>query len=602
MDSTKFSSLLKRVICTWKPKNQLKFLKIYPAFGNATRLITTWITIYQDYIDYTNAKTNEKLTTDVVYKKDNILSFLLTGLANDLIENDMGEIVNILEMVINEEPEFINSIKLYHTKLFVKPIGRSKSSCLSEDISYKPKRVTNSIRKELALDNLSNFTAMEIAYELTRMQSELLQKVTVKELINFSKDNYNPQLCANLKEISNNFQKLTQYVKTEILSDKYTNKERSQFIKKMVAVAVQCKDMNNFDGLFAIVSALNCSYIRKLSDLWDPKKKYMKTLGELENLVYPLRNFANYREFVSTIKNKSCIPYVAVFVTDIKHIMDNGLYNKKTGKLNDKIFDALAKTIESFEAFNKRYDIPMNKQICDFIGKIEYREDERSLDDSLKRVLEKQSQKKGLFSPKRESSDSNKLKKMNLGTLQIPSSPPLARMKSEQSIFTDSNEKMKFRKSVNEKIPDRRSTLTQVEKPPMFIRERSSSVIGMTNETHNNSRSKMALDLRIIEDNKIITAESPRKIQKSTKSPRKAKSLDSQRLDPRNVEKWSNNDVSLWLTQIGMQEYKTIFHNNRIDGFSLVELTEDHLKEMNVTKLGHRITIIKRIQILKSQK
>jgi SAM domain (Sterile alpha motif) len=55
------------------------------------------------------------------------------------------------------------------------------------------------------------------------------------------------------------------------------------------------------------------------------------------------------------------------------------------------------------------------------------------------------------------------------------------------------------------------------------------------------------------------------------------------------------SDLAEWLQARGFGRYAELFASNAIDSEALVELTDDHLKELGVP-LGHRIKLLKAIQ------
>ncbi|EAY15548.1 hypothetical protein TVAG_495640 [Trichomonas vaginalis G3] len=60
--------------------------------------------------------------------------------------------------------------------------------------------------------------------------------------------------------------------------------------------------------------------------------------------------------------------------------------------------------------------------------------------------------------------------------------------------------------------------------------------------------------------------------------------------------KWSSKDLAQQLTNLGFSAYARNFRVNEIKGCHLPNVTEDHLKEMGITKIGHRILLLKRIR------
>jgi class 3 adenylate cyclase len=54
-------------------------------------------------------------------------------------------------------------------------------------------------------------------------------------------------------------------------------------------------------------------------------------------------------------------------------------------------------------------------------------------------------------------------------------------------------------------------------------------------------------------------------------------------------------DVVVWLRSLGLGKYEAAFRENEIDETVLPSLTEDHLKELGVTALGHRLKLLEAI-------
>jgi SAM domain (Sterile alpha motif) len=49
-------------------------------------------------------------------------------------------------------------------------------------------------------------------------------------------------------------------------------------------------------------------------------------------------------------------------------------------------------------------------------------------------------------------------------------------------------------------------------------------------------------------------------------------------------------DVVVWLRSLGLGKYEAAFRENEIDETVLPSLTEEHLKQLGVTALGHRVS------------
>ena len=59
--------------------------------------------------------------------------------------------------------------------------------------------------------------------------------------------------------------------------------------------------------------------------------------------------------------------------------------------------------------------------------------------------------------------------------------------------------------------------------------------------------------------------------------------------------------VTQWLEQLGLGEYVSSFAENHIEDQTLLDLTSDDLKEIGISSLGHRKTILRAIEELGSE-
>jgi hypothetical protein len=51
----------------------------------------------------------------------------------------------------------------------------------------------------------------------------------------------------------------------------------------------------------------------------------------------------------------------------------------------------------------------------------------------------------------------------------------------------------------------------------------------------------------------------------------------------------------VWLRSLGLGKYEAVFRENEIDETVLPSLTHEHLKELGVTALGHRLKLLEAI-------
>jgi len=57
----------------------------------------------------------------------------------------------------------------------------------------------------------------------------------------------------------------------------------------------------------------------------------------------------------------------------------------------------------------------------------------------------------------------------------------------------------------------------------------------------------------------------------------------------------------VWLRSLGLGKYEAIFRENEIDDTVLPSLTEEHLKQLGVTALGHRVKLLDAIIALRGE-
>ena len=61
-------------------------------------------------------------------------------------------------------------------------------------------------------------------------------------------------------------------------------------------------------------------------------------------------------------------------------------------------------------------------------------------------------------------------------------------------------------------------------------------------------------------------------------------------------------DIVVWLRSLGLGKYEAVFRENEIDETVLPSLTEEHLKELGVTSLGHRVKLLDAIAALRERR
>ncbi|CAF1113865.1 unnamed protein product [Rotaria sordida] len=121
---------------------------------------------------------------------------------------------------------------------------------------------------------------------------------------------------------------------TEILRENNVI-QRSKVIKHFIKIAKSCKDMKNFNSMFAIISGLDHKSVQRLQSTWERvSDKYKKIFEELKSLLDLSRNMSVYRNL---LKNEFVVPPIIpmfpVCMKDLTFIhlgnptQDDGLIN-----------------------------------------------------------------------------------------------------------------------------------------------------------------------------------------------------------------------------------------------------------------------------------
>lgn len=495
--------LIKQIITEKNPETQFNFLKLYPAFKFSQNIIKIWISVYKKNClektksldKYEFIKMKGKLVENIVSseaipkgelmlstEKNNIIEFLIIGLKNRFIKYSFKDISTIVKLMKDnrENPKYINLIQVY----FMNPkkkYGHRKTMSSGESNNFVDFIDLDS--QSTSIKNIFNITNDDFVSELNMRYYDIIKNIHVHELLSYCIDE--SQKGDLIGKLSKEFEKLSFYVPTEILLKCKNDKTRIKFIIKIIKIAEKCVEYNNFHALFSIIGGLTHQSIQRIPNLWKLKKKYSKKLEKLRHFIDEKDNFAYYRGFIQD--NREAIPYMGIIFSDIKHLLENPIYDKNNGKINYNIFNKLLELVDMIESIS--------------IGNLERKNDIANYIDTLYYV------------------------------------------KNEDQLYDIS---YKIVKPVNK----------QLQKKEIDIKYKTLNTI---------KRDKLINNLDLIP-----------------------------------VEKWKVDHVVEWLVKIDMAKYENIFREHEITGDSLLELTDEYLKnELNIRILGNRITILKRIRNLK---
>ncbi|CAF3430089.1 unnamed protein product [Rotaria sp. Silwood1] len=196
-----------------------------------------------------------------------------------------------------------------------------------------PDHLSNDLLREARI-NFLQLDALEICAQLTLRDFSIFKSIQTTEYIDHIfklKSLYGiPQLEKFLKLPNQEMY----WTITEILRESHLI-QRSKVIKHFIKIAKCCKDMKNFNSMFAIVSGLDHKSVQRLQSTWERvQDKHKKIFEELKSLLDLSRNMSVYRNL---LKNEFVVPPIIpmfpVCMKDLTFIhlgnptQDDGLIN-----------------------------------------------------------------------------------------------------------------------------------------------------------------------------------------------------------------------------------------------------------------------------------
>ncbi|RUP44401.1 ras guanine nucleotide exchange factor domain-containing protein, partial [Jimgerdemannia flammicorona] len=173
-----------------------------------------------------------------------------------------------------------------------------------------------------------------IAYQLTLVESAIFLEIKARALLEHTPRHPNSQIVAS----TDFFNYLTRLIEHSILLPQEAT-TRAQHIHHWVKVAAKCHELQNYQTLKAIVSALGTPPVQRLKRTWAcMPKKSMTRLEFLSELMSETRNYGRYREHMGMVNSsnvngmsisvmkretlkKPTVPFLGTFIHDITYLV-----------------------------------------------------------------------------------------------------------------------------------------------------------------------------------------------------------------------------------------------------------------------------------------
>ncbi|EDO18552.1 hypothetical protein Kpol_2001p57 [Vanderwaltozyma polyspora DSM 70294] len=235
---------------------------------------------------------------------------------------------------------------------------------------------SNIVHNEL---NLINLNPLEVAKQLTLIESKLYMSIEPFELVN---ENYlekksNLNVAIHVRMIMNFTNQLSHYVMESILSPEINNNDRVNRLRSWLKIALSVLYFRNYNSVASIMTVLQNHAITRLTFLWDLLDEKDTELYEyLSRIVHPNNNFKVYRNKLKNIMNENlpnglhaaksalpCVPFFNLFLQDLTFISEgnSNFRNPDSFRPNkliniDKYFK-VTKTISTVQYFQVAYDV-----------------------------------------------------------------------------------------------------------------------------------------------------------------------------------------------------------------------------------------------------
>lgn len=174
---------------------------------------------------------------------------------------------------------------------------------------------------------LTDIHPLELAKQLTALESALFLKVQPTELVHYKEPNLSP----NITEILKFSNQLSNYVTESICAPYLSSIQRVCRLQCWLRIALSCAYFRNFNSVATIMASLQNHSIERLHPIWNSLDKKDSTLFDyLVRIVHPNHNFKVYRTKLNSITkdhqySKSplpVVPFVNLYLQDLTFLDD----------------------------------------------------------------------------------------------------------------------------------------------------------------------------------------------------------------------------------------------------------------------------------------
>jgi len=199
------------------------------------------------------------------------------------------------------------------------------------------------------------------------LEHEIWQQIHPRECVKQRWSKGDKLGAPNIHKMINRFNLVSQWVTTEIVKVEEL-KPRAVMLNRFLFIAQKCRELNNYNAVMEILSALNNTSVHRLRQTWEllPEKS-LEVWDSLATLMDGVGNFASYRAALRKSKG-GVVPYLGLYLTDLTFIDDGNLDSIEspngTKMINFSKLSLVASVIRDMKQYS---ETPYNLERIEFI-------------------------------------------------------------------------------------------------------------------------------------------------------------------------------------------------------------------------------------------
>ncbi len=215
-------------------------------------------------------------------------------------------------------------------------------------------------------------SAQQMAEQLTLREQSYFQIVEIHEYYGKAWDDGDAR-SPHLSKIITRFADMSYWVATTILEAQDmdgapSDKCRAQTISRFIHTMNELYNLNNFNTLMQIWTALNMSVVERLRGAWalvdESDRAIMDKIGAL---MHHSNNYERYREALDLVEDDPCIPFHSLLLRDLLYIEEDETHFEE-GIVNFEKMTLLSQLFERLQDFRLQlYDIEEDPSVQLFL-------------------------------------------------------------------------------------------------------------------------------------------------------------------------------------------------------------------------------------------